>query len=136
MTLRDEILDRAKIVVGQERNKQYGEPDENFRYIAALWSVYLKEQLSKAFPESVKEIINLDNLITAVDVATMMELLKIGRGNDSEDSWLDRIGFAACGYETRFKGEKQTMAEVVAKQNYVDALAHSVLRGPGEIIGR
>ena len=37
---RAETLDRAKQCVCGQRENEYGSPEDNFRSIAALWSVY------------------------------------------------------------------------------------------------
>lgn len=81
---RAETLDRAKQCVCGQRENEYGSPEDNFRSIAALWSVYK----------------NTD--FTATDVAMMMALLKIARiktGTATEDSFVDLAGYAACGAE-------------------------------------
>lgn len=84
MSKREEILETAKEYVTRDRNKQYGDPEDNFAEIAALWSTYT----GYAFKSD--------------DVAVMMILLKIARiKNDprTKDNWVDIAGYAACGYE-------------------------------------
>lgn len=44
LVTRADILDKAKQCVCQDRDNQYGSPEDNFRIIAALWSVCLKEK--------------------------------------------------------------------------------------------
>lgn len=82
---RIEILDLANECVCGDRNLQYGEPEDNFSDIAKLWSSYLDIDIG---PE---------------DVAIMMCLFKIARLKsscyESKDSWVDLIGYAACGGE-------------------------------------
>lgn len=81
---RPDILDKAKECVCGQREQDYGSPEDNFRTIADLWSVYLDEKIS------------------AVDVAMMMALLKIARiksGTATDDSFVDLAGYAACGGE-------------------------------------
>lgn len=82
---RIEILDLANECVCGDRNLQYGEPEDNFSSVAKLWSSYL------------------DIDIGLEDVAIMMCLFKIARlkGScyESKDSWVDLIGYAACGGE-------------------------------------
>jgi len=87
---REQILMTAKNIVCSDRNKQYGEPEDNFRSIAELWSVYTGLTL------------------TAKDVALMMTLFKIGRlmaNPEKDDSWIDAAGYIACGAECAIKGE-------------------------------
>ena len=75
---RGAVLDEAKRVINGERQDQYGNPEDNFRLIAEMWSIYLKRG------------------ITPKDVALMMHLLKVARivsGTDKRDSYID-----ACGY--------------------------------------
>ena len=83
---REEILDTAKSIVGGERQDQYGNPEDNFERIAALWTTYL----------------NADVMLQPADVACMMMLLKIARiatGTGKDDNWVDIAGYAACGGE-------------------------------------
>ena len=82
---RQELLAAAEKCVCQDRNEQYGKPENNFARIADYWGVYLNET------------------ITAEDVAVMMIMMKIARvgssGYSSMDSWTDVAGYAACGAE-------------------------------------
>ena len=82
---RTEILEAAKKCINGDRDTQYGDPENNFSKIASLWGLYLRRAM------------------TAEDVAIMMCLFKIARiqGSDflSTDSWIDLIGYAACGGE-------------------------------------
>ena len=82
---RKEILTEAEKCVNGDRDLQYGEPEDNFLEIAKLWNAYL------------------DTDIGAEDVAIMMCLFKIARLKSSyyqsKDSWIDLIGYAACGGE-------------------------------------
>ncbi len=90
---RKEFLTEAEKCVCSDRNLQYGEPEDNFSDIARLWSAYLDTDLG------------------AEDVAIMMCLFKIARikGSfyESKDSWIDLIGYAACGGEIAIRGEEQ-----------------------------
>ena len=87
---RTEILDLANECVCGDRNLQYGEPEDNFSSVAKLWSSYL------------------DIDIGSEDVAIMMCLFKIARLKsscyESKDSWVDLIGYAACGGEIALRG--------------------------------
>lgn len=81
---RAEILDKAKACVVGDREEDYGSPESNFQRIADLWSVYLGA------------------IMTPVDVAAMLALLKIARiasGHAKGDNWVDLAGYAACGGE-------------------------------------
>lgn len=91
---REDILIEAKKIVCNDRNQQYGEPEDNFKAIAALWSAYLGIHM------------------TAKDVALMMVLFKIARATTSvhekDDTYIDICGYAACAGEiTTNKGENQ-----------------------------
>ena len=90
---RSEILQKAKTVVTGERQQNYGTPEDNFKRIASLWNAYKG-----------------NNLFDAVDVAMMMALLKIARistGTQTEDSFIDLAGYAACGGEIASEEEKR-----------------------------
>lgn len=81
---RAEILDSAKKCVCEDRESQYGSPEDSFSIIAGFWSVYL------------------DYAISADDVAMMMTLLKIARiagGRFKADSYIDACGYIACAGE-------------------------------------
>ena len=81
---RPEILDAAKKCVCGDREQDYGTPEKNFGTIAALWTAYKSIEL------------------TAVDVAAMLSLVKLGRiasGHGKSDNWIDLAGYAACGGE-------------------------------------
>lgn len=86
---RSEILKAAERCVCTDRNQQYGEPEDNFRIIAALWNVYL-------FGRGAKSQLN------PADVGAMMALFKLGRiatGGDKVDNFIDLAGYAACAGE-------------------------------------
>lgn len=89
---RDEILETAAKIVTGGKNKQYGEPEDNFAVIAEYWSTYLSQH-------SGGRVI----LLTPMDVAVMMALLKIGRittaGEFAADSFVDCSGYAAIAGE-------------------------------------
>lgn len=90
---RAEVLDAAKEIVCNDRETQYGSPEDNFEIIADLWTAYLHPK-------------NLE-LLNATDVAIMMALFKIGRmmsGKPKEDNWIDAIGYLACGAELENEG--------------------------------
>ena len=81
---RRECLKQAMECVLQDRNSQYGEPEDSFGMIAGMWTAYLGVAVDK------------------VDVACMMALLKIARARTNPahgDSWVDLAGYAACGAE-------------------------------------
>ena len=86
---RAEILKAAERCVCTDRNQQYGEPEDNFRIIAALWNVYLFGRGAKS-------------QLKPADVGAMMALFKLGRiatGGDKADNFIDLAGYAACAGE-------------------------------------
>ena len=87
-----ELLMRAHILVGGDREKDYGDKVENHTNIAKLWSSYL------------------DAEIKAHDVAIMMVLLKIARtkvGIVNEDTYTDMAAYGAIAGEIKFKEPKK-----------------------------
>ena len=83
---RSEILKAAERCVCTDRNQQYGEPEDNFRTISMLWSVYLCAR-------------GMEQPLGAADVGAMMALFKLGRiatGGDKADNFIDLAGYAAC----------------------------------------
>jgi hypothetical protein len=86
MTPREELLAEATKIVSHDRNKAYGNPEDNFRNIADYWNVYNNQ----------KPHIGTNSM----DVAIMMMLMKIARLATNpmhRDSLLDIAGYAACG---------------------------------------
>lgn len=95
---RQQALSEAGKCILVDRNRQYGSPENSFAEIAALWSQYL------------------DVRIAPNQVAIMMTLLKIARIKNNplkEDSWVDAIGYLACG------------AELIPNQEYCSATLSS-----------
>lgn len=93
---RKEFLQEAERIVCSDREGQYGKPENNFGIIADLWSAYLEMEISP------------------IDVACMMTLLKIARiktgRHFKSDSWVDAIGYLACGGEIDAKMEEVVKA--------------------------
>lgn len=90
---RKEILEAAAACVCGDREEDYGTPEDNFRLIAELWSVYIQKRC--AFPGT-------NVCVQPEDVAMLMVLLKIARiaaGRSKPDSYIDLAGYAACGGE-------------------------------------
>lgn len=89
---RAEILDSAKKCVCEDRNGQYGEPEDSFKNIAQYWEIYLRRNCVSA---------GADVCVTPADVAMMMALFKIARIETAEkpslDSYIDAAGYIACG---------------------------------------
>ena len=87
---REQILDKAKILISGDRAKDYGDAYLNHKRIAELWST----------------ILNKD--ITVEQVYTCMIAVKLSRlieTPDHEDSWVDICGYAALGGEKNEKAE-------------------------------
>ena len=83
---REKILEEAKKNTTGQRTQDYGTPENNFKVIADLWSVYC------------------GHTFTAHDVAVMMALMKIARiknGGGTGDSYVDLAGYAACAGELK-----------------------------------
>ena len=98
---RKECLEQASKITQGERQENYGTPEDNFKRIADLWSVYLEQDIKPH------------------DVAAMMSLMKIARlmnQPNHQDSWVDLAGYAACGCEittslAEFDLDKAILAE-------------------------
>lgn len=80
---KESILDEAKRLTSNERQKNYGHPKDNFRRIADLWNAYL---INRKYPQ---------DIISVEDVAWMMVLLKIGRdlNKPTRDNLVDTLGY-------------------------------------------
>lgn len=83
-SVREILLEEAKLCVCGCRAEDNGKPEHNFDRIAKLWTAYAGYHFR------------------AEDVAAMMILLKTARiasGSDKMDNWVDAAGYAACGGE-------------------------------------
>lgn len=88
---RKKLIEEASQYVTVDRNASYGEPEDNFQIIADVWNAQGFRKFDK-YKEPCA--------ITAADVALMMAGMKLARlsGNPKhQDSWVDLIGYAACG---------------------------------------
>jgi hypothetical protein len=76
---RTDVLAEAYELINGERAQTYGDCHESFDRIAALWTAYL------------------DTVLTGMDVANLMVLLKVSRtkGTFHRDSYVDICGYAA-----------------------------------------
>jgi Domain of unknown function (DUF6378) len=82
----------AQAAVCGDRPLNYGKPEANFNRIAALWNTW--NMVRHAGP------------YTGTDVAIMMDLVKTARLANNpahSDSWIDKAGYAACGYDIAAK---------------------------------
>lgn len=116
MNTREKVLKEALSCVNGEREKQYGNPENNFQRIADFWGLYLTTLF-----EGTNVVIELD----PKDVAVMMILFKIARSlgdEDKLDNYVDIIGYAACGAEIFEKDESEDddglMLEKIAHDPY------------------
>lgn len=86
---RQVVLDQAAKAVLSDRNKAYGNPEDNFRNIADVWNWWFA---GKRVPGAAIEF-------TPLDVAHMMVLMKMARLKTNPahlDSIVDTAGYAAC----------------------------------------
>lgn len=88
---RETILSEVKKIICNDRNEQYGEPEDSFEKIADYWTTYLKHNC--VAPDA-------DCCLCARDVAILMVLFKLGRMEtscfQSYGSFIDAIGYMTC----------------------------------------
>jgi hypothetical protein len=80
---RERVLRETELAVMQDRNRDYAPPEDNFRRIADLWTLYLEGR----------------SVVTPYDTAIMMILVKVARVQQSPhllDHLVDIAGYAAC----------------------------------------
>lgn len=85
---RASILEAARDCVTRDRNGTYGEPEDSFAAVAAMW-----DALDRARGNRPRE---------ACDVALYLQALKSVRASSNPghiDSWIDGCGYGACGGE-------------------------------------
>lgn len=93
--IRRETLQMAENCVCGNRESDYGKPEDNFKVIADLWTVYIN---------GIRNIKTSEEYIafSPEDVAIMMTLMKIGRittGVSKPDNYVDACGYLACACE-------------------------------------
>lgn len=111
MNTRQKVLEDALKCVNGEREKQYGNPEDNFKRIADRWSLYLTDLYKD---EGV--VIELE----PIDVARMMIDFKLARANgpkDKLDNYIDMIGYAACAAEI-FEKDNEDKTDDYIKNPY------------------
>ena len=89
-----DILKEAKELVGKQRQIDYGDKLTNHKNIAALWSVFLRTN------------------ITAHDAAVCMALVKIARlmHQHKKDSYIDLAAYAAIAGEIEIRTNKKNIS--------------------------
>ena len=130
---REEILKTAIEIVTKDRQNTYGEPENNFDIAAQLIGAYVNAACINGT--------DYDFCITEEDVAAMMILMKVARiSSDKQhlDSWLDVIGYGACGGEIATKGLIDEMPEELKEASIpieLDplALVNAVVKNAAEI---
>lgn len=78
------ILVEAAKIVDNDRADDYGDPRDDFKRIATIWSTLLENKL------------NVD--LTPSEVGAMMIALKLSRAahSNKRDNWIDIAGYAHC----------------------------------------
>jgi len=87
----EDVLKYAQHIVSGARRSAYGNPEDNFARIAALYETYLVQAGMKK--EDARKL-------EGHDVAILMILMKCARLIETPnhtDSWADIIGYGACG---------------------------------------
>lgn len=96
---RETILSEVKKIICNDRNEQYGEPEDSFKAVSEYWRTYLEHNCL---------VPDIGFHIEARDVAIMMALFKLGRMETSYfqnyDSFIDAIGYMACATDIEFRG--------------------------------
>jgi hypothetical protein len=86
------MLSEAAEIVAVDRASDYDEPEDSFQVIADFWTVHL----------GARKLLTDGAVLDPIDVALMMDLLKTARlvtNPTHRDSWIDKAGYAACGYD-------------------------------------
>lgn len=104
---RASLLDEARGIVHNDRNSNYGNPEDNFAVIAEIMRAYLSRRFKTDIP------------IEPYDVANLMFAVKLGRLAHNplhHDSYVDMAGYAAAGAEVaaKFHTVSRLYAEEVA----------------------
>lgn len=82
-------MEEASRIINGQRDVQYGGPEDNFSRIAKIWSVLFHREF------------------TTEDVAMAFVATKLARFASNSgyqpDTWIDIVGYGACGYEVAGK---------------------------------
>ena len=98
-----DILHKAGNLITGDRKRKHGDYIKNHENIAKLWSGYLGVDLS------------------ALDVLTMMALLKVARskpkvGNYDPDNYIDMIGYSALAGQLASKLNEEKINEIIEQK--------------------
>ena len=89
---RAQVLREAEKLTCGDRNAQYGDPLQDFKRIAAMWSI----------------MFGIEVLPHQVAMALMaLKLSRLVHTPGKYDSWVDAAGYAACGWECAVAEEKE-----------------------------
>ena len=90
-----DILKEAQDLIGSDRHKDYGDKLTNHKNIAALWSIFLRKE------------------VTPHDVAVCMALVKVARlmHQHKKDSYVDMAAYAAIAGEIEARTGKDQSFE-------------------------
>jgi uncharacterized protein DUF6378 len=138
---RSELLQEAEKIITQDRNKTYGDPDEDFQRIAAIASAMGFRTLKTIErPDgNTSKFVPLDGS----DVARFMIALKLSRLSwmpTHRDSWLDIAGYAGCGYETAYLEQERSPQAKTTPLGYMEIfpelelLANKAVMGEPELL--
>ncbi len=97
--IRGEILAETESIINGKRNRDYGDPVEDFTTTSALWQTYLSRIYARRGRLELKPH----------DVAAMMMLLKLARLTwtpEEKDHWMDALGYGALGWECEVRQNK------------------------------
>lgn len=96
------VIEEAQALIYGGREQDYGPPTQSFDSIARLWTAYLETKFQSTVQplnESTLDIVVSSPQLNAVDVAHMMVLLKVSRGQTGgykRDTYADIAGYAGC----------------------------------------
>ena len=108
MTPRQTLLSQAMAITSRDRNKAYGDPENNFRNIAVYWSQHLTASTG------------IEITVTPMDVASMMMLMKLARLSTNPTHWdslLDVAGYAACGADCIAAEQSKNRSNIAGNSN-------------------
>lgn len=89
----EDICRTAADLVAGDRGMQHGDKHRNHANIVLFWNAYMRARFGYAADACA---------LSAADVASMMELLKVARrclGAFNIDDYIDAAGYAACAGE-------------------------------------
>lgn len=102
-----EAVNEALSITQTDRNKKCGDPEDNFAYIALMWTALLRA----------RGLLTAEQSVTEADVARMMAAMKLARDANAphRDNRVDLFGYGLCLERVQPTGPTLAQAATLAE---------------------